>query len=82
MYGNDFHAWKYQRYRLTMMGNDSFLFALWCNVVYSYRTEFDPKSPHFHWADTQPVIMGWYGGFDGLCLVTLLCSMALRAARW
>ena len=60
------------------LGNEQFLFDLCRNVSYSYRTEFDPKCPHFNWADTQPVIIGWYGGFDGLCLVNLLCSIALR----
>ena len=65
--------------RQRTLGNESFLFALCRNVSYSYQTEFDPKCPHFNWADTQPVIIGWYGGFDGLCLVNLLCSIALRA---
>ena len=59
------------------MGNDSFLFALWCNMVYSYQTEFDPKSPHFHRADTQTSNRVEYGGSDGLCLVNLLCSISL-----
>ena len=62
---------------VSTLGNDSFLFAFWCNVGHSYRPEFDSKSPHFNRADTPTSNRGEYGSSEGLCLVNLLCSISL-----